>query len=252
MNETDKAAACRRLMRSQNHAALATSLAGEPRGQPYASLVAVAFDYDASPLLLLSELAQHSRNIVADKRVSLLFAGRGDADASPVGDPLALPRLSALGNAVRCDDAGALGRFVARHPSAEAYIGFGDFRLYRVAIARGHLIAGFGRISWLDGAELRFADPAPRLAASEAEIIAHVNKNDAEALGRYAALLHRSGFGWRMTGIDPEGIDLRRDGETARLDFAEYALGPVLDAASARQALVALAAAAPRPPVTDL
>jgi heme iron utilization protein len=252
MNEPDKAAACRRLMRGRAHVVLATSLAEEPRGQPYASLVALAFDHDASPLLLLSDLAQHSRNIAADPRISLLFEGPRDIDASSGGDPLAAPRLSALGAAARCDDARLLARFLARHPSAETYAGFGDFHLYRATIARGHLVAGFGRISWLDGAELRFTEDAPELATAEAEIVAHMNSDHADALELYAALLHRNGTGWRMTGIDPEGIDLRRDGETARLDFAEHSLGPVFDATGARQTLVSLAAAARRTAMTNL
>jgi putative heme iron utilization protein len=91
---------CRHLMRRQAHAGLATSLPGEPGARPYVSLVAVACDLDASPLLLLSDLAQHSRNIAADSCVSLLF----DGDGRSAADPLAEPRLSLLGEAVRSDD----------------------------------------------------------------------------------------------------------------------------------------------------
>jgi len=254
MNETvDRGWLCRRLMRRQAHAALATRLVDVAGGGPYASLVAVACDVDASPLLLISDLAQHSRNIAADNRVSLLFDGGGDRlpsddlpsdDPSP-GDPLAAPRLSLLGEAARREDERLLARFVARHPSAASYADFGDFHLYRIEIGRAHLVAGFGRIAWVEPDELRFAAAARVLAEAEAEIIAHMNADHAEAVALYAArLLHRAGTGWRMTGIDPEGIDLRRPvgdgGETARLDFAV----PVLDLVQARQALVALADAA--------
>src|SRR5271154_1335506 len=168
MNETiDRGAFCRRLMRRQAHAALATSL----DGQPYASLVAVACGHDVSPLLLLSDLAQHSRNIAADLRVSLLFDG--DLRKHPPSDPLAEPRLSLLGEAERCDDPLLLARLIARHPSAATYAGFGDFHLHRVTIGRGHLVAGFGRISWIGPAELRFLADASALALAEAEIVAH-------------------------------------------------------------------------------
>jgi heme iron utilization protein len=246
MNESvDHGRLCRHLMRRQAHAALATSLPGEPPGgpsvRPYVSLVAVACDIDASPLLLLSDLAQHSRNIAADPRVSLLF----DGDVRSAADPLAEPRLSLLGEAVRSDDKQLLARFVARHPGAAAYAGFGDFHLYRVTIGRGHLVAGFGRISWIEPDELRFADDTWGLAEAEAAIIAHMNNDHADAVALYATrLLHRAGTGWRMTGIDPEGIDLRGDIDTARLDFADHALSPVRDAGSARQALIALVATA--------
>ena len=239
MDETDNGVASRRLMRRQAHAALATSR----DGHPYVSLVALAFDYDASPLLLLSDLAQHSRNIAADNQVSLLFDG--GASQHPRADPLAEPRLTLLGDAFRCDDASLLARFAARHPSATAYAGFSDFHLYRVEIGRGHLVAGFGRISWIEPDELRFRADARALAAAELDIVAHMNADHADALELYAAhLLQRSGTGWRMTGIDPEGIDLRRDAETARLDFAARSLGPALDPEAARRALVALAAEA--------
>ena len=243
MDETDSGAVCRRLMRRQTHAALATSR----DGHPYVSLVALAFDYDASPLLLLSDLAQHSRNIATDPRVSLLFDG--GASEHPPADPLAEPRLSLLGEMARCGDPRLLARFTARHPSAAAYAGFGDFHLYRVTIGRAHLVAGFGRISWVEGATLRFAGDGAALAAAEAEIVQHMNKDHAEAVALVAErLARRRGSGWRMTGIDPEGVDLRRDGETARLDFAVRSLGPVLDPQTARQALIALTAAAREAP----
>jgi len=244
MNETDdRGRLCRALMRRQSHAVLATSLAEGDRPRAYASLVALACDHDASPLLLLSALAQHTRNIAADPRVSLLFDGAAAAARSePASDPLAEPRVSVIGCAAPVDDARLLARFTARHPGATQYAGFGDFRLYRVAVERGHLVAGFGRIAWVEAAQLVLPGAAATLAAAEGEIVAHMNADHAEAVGLYAArLLRRGGEGWRMCGIDPEGIDLRHGAETARLDFADHALAPVRDPAAARQALVALA-----------
>ncbi|HWD59183.1 MAG TPA: DUF2470 domain-containing protein [Stellaceae bacterium] len=244
MNESvDRARLCRRLVRRQTHAALATTLADGASPRPYASLVAVACDLDASPLLLISDLAQHSCNIAADARVSLLFDGGGDP--LPATDRLAAPRLSLLGEARRCDDASLLARFVARHPGAAQYAGFGDFRLYRVEPGRAHLVAGFGRIAWVAADELRFAGECAALAAAEADIVAHMNAGHADAVALYAArLLRLSGDGWQLTAIDPEGIDLRAGGVTARLDFGDHGGAPVYDPQDARQALVALAAAA--------
>jgi heme iron utilization protein len=229
----DRSAAARRLIRGRDRAAFATNF----DGRPYVSLVAAACDVDASPLLLLSDLAQHTANLRADPRVSLLFE-----DVGGQADPLAGPRLTLLGRAKRCDEAPALARFTARHPASAAYSGFADFHLYRIAIERGHLVAGFGRIAWIKADELRFAAAAAApLAAAEPEIVAHMNGDHAEAVALYAErLLRRTGTGWRMTGIDPEGIDLCRDGETARLDFD----APVLTPAAARRVLVELAAQA--------
>jgi putative heme iron utilization protein len=135
----------RALMLAQTQAALGTLI----EGAPYVSLVMVAFDAGGAPLLLLSNLAQHSRNLAADPRVSLLFDGTKGFE-----DPLTGPRLTVLGRAAPCTDADAVERYVAAHPSARAYLGFGDFGLYRVEIDRGHLVAGFGQIRWIEGGDL--------------------------------------------------------------------------------------------------
>ena len=228
-SKPDRGATARRLIRACDRAALGTSL----DGRPYVSLVIAACDIDASPLLLLSDLAQHTKNQVADPSVSLLFDG-----TATYPDPLTGPRLSLLGRAERCDDPGAAARFTARHPSSAGYAGFADFHLYRVAIERGHLVAGFGRISWVEREELQFTVDAAALGNAEAEIVEHMNRDHADAVALYAGrLLGRQGAGWRMTGIDPEGLDLRREGETARLDFER----PILTPAQARAALVELA-----------
>ena len=203
------------------------------RGAPYASLVLIAADLDASPLLLLSDLAQHSRNIAFDPRVSLLVDG-----TAGFRDPLTGPRLTVMGQARAVEDRRALSRFIAHHPTSSAYSGFADFCLYRVVVERGHLVAGFGRIHWIDGQDLLFAADTAPLAAAEPEILRHMNEHHADAVADYArGLLGREGADWRMTGIDPEGADLQRDGETARLDFP----APVLTPAAARAALVELA-----------
>ncbi|HEY1795735.1 MAG TPA: DUF2470 domain-containing protein [Stellaceae bacterium] len=237
MTADDPSRLARHLIRGRGQAALATTLdRAEARGHPYASLVATACDLAGNPLMLLSDLAQHTANIKADSRVSLLFE-----DTAAGADPLAGPRLSLLGDAEAVDDEAARARFVARHPTAARYAGFADFRLYRVTARSGHLVAGFGRIEWLDGGTLRGPGDVAALAAAEAAIVEHMNRDHADAIDLYAArLLHKSGEGWRMTGIDPEGIDLCRKTETARLDFAET----VADAATARATLVALVNAA--------
>jgi heme iron utilization protein len=223
----------RLLARSCTRAALATSL----NGAPYASLVLVTVDHDATPLLLLSDLAQHSRNIAFDPRISLLLDA---TEGHP--DPLTGPRLTLLGQAGPTNDPRCLARFVAHHPTSAVYAGFRDFRLYRVAVERGHLVAGFGRIDWIDGGDYLFARDSAALAAGEPEILGHMNEDHADAIALYAnRLLGRADADWRMTGIDPEGIDLRCEGETARLDFAARVLAPILTPGEARTALAQLA-----------
>jgi putative heme iron utilization protein len=231
VEQQEDAVFARSLLRRSAQAALATSL----DGAPYASLALVAVDLDGGPLLLLSDLAQHSRNIAADPRLALLFDGSTDQV-----EPLAGPRLTVLGTAAPSRDRRLLARFTARHPNSRRYADFNDFHLYRVHIERGHLVAGFGRITWIAGAALVSAGAAA-LAAAEPEILAQMNTDRAGMVDLLAAhLLDRAGRGWHMTGIDPEGIDLRRGGEIARLDFPAPAPTPQ----AVRQALAALVAAA--------
>jgi len=142
----------RRLLAGTARATLATALAEADNGQggwPYASLVLVATDEDGQPLLLLSDLAEHAKNIAADDRVSLLLDGTAGHE-----DLLAGPRLTLLGRAKIIDNPQARARFVARHASAATYAGFADFRCYRVTVERAHLVAGFGRIRWIEAAAL--------------------------------------------------------------------------------------------------
>ncbi len=222
------AATARRLVRALDRATLATS----QDGWPYASLVLTAVDQDATPLLLLSDLAEHSKNLKRDSRASLLFDGTAGRD-----DPLTGPRVTVLGEAKPVADPRLVARFTARHPSAAAYAGFADFRLYRLEIARAHLVAGFGRIHAI-AADALLSPAAPALAEGESDILQHMNEDDGEAIELYATrLAGASGGGWRMTGIDPDGIDLRRGGAVVRLDFP----APVGDPEGARAALAQLA-----------
>jgi putative heme iron utilization protein len=235
MTQDDMSRTVRTLLRGLDRASLATFLPAEPAGWPYASLVLVAVDHDLTPLLLLSDLAEHTRAIQADGRVSLLFDGTAGLD-----QPLTGPRVTVLGRAERTEDARLQARFLARHPDAALYAGFRDFGFYRVSVERSHLVGGFGKIRWIDRSELA-APEAAGLAAAEPGIVGHMNEDHADAVQLYAEkLIGRSAGGWIMTGIDPEGLDLRRGGETARLDFD----APLRDAGEARKVLVALVARA--------
>ncbi|WP_245636757.1 HugZ family protein [Azospirillum thiophilum] len=231
----------RRLMRACDRAALATAQRtadgpadvdspADAAGWPYPSLVLVALDQDGSPLLLLSTLADHTRNLLADDRVGLLFDGTAGLER-----PLTGARLSVLGRATRSDDPAHRARYLRRHPDAALYAGFADFAIYRVSVERAHLVAGFGRIHWLSAAELDFPGAAPALAAAEADLIGRLN---AEGYGsRLAPSANGAADGWSVTGVDPEGCDLRRGGYVARVDFEQR----IQDPESAKLALHLLA-----------
>ena len=219
----------RLLIRSRPLATLSTSLAAD--GWPYGSLVLVAAATDGTPLLLISTLAEHTRNLAADDRVSLLFEATAGLE-----NPLTGARVTLLGRARPSTDELDRQRFLRRHPEAELYAGFKDFGLFRIVPERAHLVAGFGRIHWIDAAGL-LTIPAPALAEAEAGIVTHMNEDHLDAIQLYAVkLLGLSGGAWRMTGCDPEGCDLRRGSEVARLKFGQL----VQDAAAARGELVRL------------
>jgi hypothetical protein len=223
----------RRILRATDRATLATGQR-DAGGWPYPSLVLVAVEHDASPLLLISNLADHTRNIKCDDRVGLLFDATVGLD-----EPLAGARVSVLGRAEPSDEPRHRARFLARHPGAAMYAGFADFAIYRVAVERAHLVAGFGRIHWIPADALLYGGGAvpAALAEREADIVGHMNWDHAEAIELYATvLLGQPGGGWTMTGVDPEGCDLRRGAAVARLSFDR----PVSDADGARAELVRL------------
>lgn len=238
----------RGLMRGLDRAVLSTRFAGkntdDADGWPYGSLVIVAADQDATPILLISKLAEHTRNIEADARVSLLFDG-----TAGLAEPLTGPRLTVLGRARRLargegDEARLRARFLARHPGAAMYADFGDFGFFSVAVERAHLVAGFGRIHWIEGAAL-MDTAAPALTARERDVIDHMNADHADAIALYATALlglpqrpqgAPEDAVWIATGIDPEGLDLRCGGTVARLPFDKR----VEDAEAARVELVRL------------
>lgn len=229
----------RRLLRTLDRATLATALGDGEKSWPYASLVLVAADFDASPLLLISTLAEHTKNVQRDPRVSLLFDATQGLD-----DPLTGARATVLGELQRDSDPIRLRRFVTRHPSAALYAGFKDFALYRMAIVRAHLVAGFGRIHWIDaGAIIPPDDGHAWLGDAEPGILEHMNRDHAATIDLYAEkLLGLGGTGWRLTGVDREGADLRRGGTVARLPF----LTPVDNLDAVRQGFAALAQSAKR------
>lgn len=202
--------ALRRVARGCRKAALATSL----EGRPYVSLVTVAFDHDLSPILLLSRLADHTRNLLADSRAALLLDGtEGHAN------PQTGPRVTLTGVLAECDDPRLRGRFLARHPGAALYAGFGDFAIWRMTLERGHFVGGFGRAVWFD-APLVPPDQAEALGAAETAALAEAERDHPDLAARLAA---RAGAaadsGWRLVGIDPDGCEIEAAGEVLRLAF---------------------------------
>ena len=213
----------RSLLRRSRQGALATLMAGS--GDPYCSLVNVASHADGSPILLISRLALHTRNILGDSRVSLMLDERAE------GDPLEGARIMLAGRAeeVSGDHAAILRRrYLNAHTSAEAFVNFRDFSFFKIRPAGAHLVAGFGRIVDLKPDQL-LTDISDAGALLEAEqgAIDHINADHRDATNLYATrLLGAETADWRCTGCDPDGIDMQAGATTLRLDFPERVTSP--------------------------
>ena len=228
---------CRQLLRAADKAVLSTILA--ETGEPYGSLVLITATMRGEVLMLLSDLADHTKNLKADNRASILVDGTAGLD-----DPLTGARASLHGTVERVDDPTLIDRYVRRHPSAAMYRGFKDFNLYRLTPDKAHLVAGFGRIHWVQGDGLLYDGETDALAAAESGIIDHMNDDHLDAIQLYAhRLLGLDGPGWLLTGVDPEGCDLRRGGAVARLAFDT----PVATSDTVRTELVRLVKKARNP-----
>jgi putative heme iron utilization protein len=237
MDETARGLA-RGLLRSARHAALAT-LSGD--GHPFASLTSLATDADGTPLILISTLSGHTANLLADPRASLLIAPGGK------GDPLAHPRISLRVRARRIEREGEDGarirrRFLARQPKAALYVDFPDFSFFALTVEGASLNGGFGRAYEPAPADiLSDAAAARALAAAEEGAVAHMNADHADAVRLYATVLLGAPDGaWRITGLDPDGLDLALGDVVLRLPFDAPVDGP----GPLRATLVALAAKA--------
>ena len=213
----------RHLLRRVRSGALAT-LASD--GSPYASLVTVATLPDGSPVMPLSTLAVHTRHLMADPRCSLLLERPG------TGDPLTHPRLTVTARAVKAAEEERdawRSRFLRRNPEAELYVDFGDFSFWRLDLGTARIIGGFGRINMLKPADL-LTDTAgaEALLAAEARSVDHMNADHRDASRLYATALCGAPDGdWRLTGVDPGGIDLGWEEATLRLDFPDRIADPV-------------------------
>ncbi len=214
------ALAAKKLLRESRAGALATLMPGS--GDPYCSLVNVATAADGAPLLLISRLAVHTRNILADPRVSLMV------DERKAGDPLEGARVMLMGAAAVTADPESRRRYLERQPEAEMFAGFADFALYRIDLKAAHLVAGFGRIVDLEPREvLTEIGDAAELVAAESEILAHMNGDHAEAIRLYATrLLGAPDGGWRCVGCDPEGLELQLARTALRLAFPQRVRTP--------------------------
>jgi heme iron utilization protein len=222
----------RRFVRGQ-HSGVLSTISQRIDGFPFGSVAPFMLDHAGCPVILISTLAEHTKNISADPRVSLIVQ-----PYSP--DMQVAGRVTVIGRAQRVDDKSSLGsRYLRFHPQAESYFAMHDFSFYRIQPVRIRFIGGFGRIHWVEAQQ--YLLPENPLAEEEPSILAHMNADHAASLLAYCRHLHGiAPTRAEMIGIDPDGFDVRADERILRFDFGHI----VTDAQQARQALVALAQAA--------
>jgi heme oxygenase (biliverdin-IX-beta and delta-forming) len=166
--------------------ALAT-LSRKYPGYPFASVMPYALDDHGRPLMLISSMAMHTQNLMADARASLLVA------QPTTGDPLAAGRLTLIGearNVPKAETDGARSTYLARHANARYWVDFDDFGFWRLEPADLYFVGGFGAMDWVSAADYAAAKPDPLAGDSDA-ILQHMNEDHAAALLAY--LRRRSG-----------------------------------------------------------
>jgi len=227
MNNAQEA---RQMLRAHRYGVLST-LSKKFDGYPFGSITPYLVDHDGSLLILISTLAEHTKNIQHDPRVSLITHDQRDPHIQTQG------RVTALGNAVSEPDRERVGpRYLRYFPQAQAYFAMHDFSFYRIRPMAIRYIGGFGRIHWAE-MENYAVQPYP-LIDQESGVIEHMNTDHQDTMRNYCQHFHSySALDVAMLGIDIDGFDVLADDKLLRFDFAQ----PIIDAQQARTALVEMA-----------
>jgi putative heme iron utilization protein len=229
---SDQAITARRLLYHQSFGVLSTHSI-DVEGYPFGSIAPYTLDYDGQPAILISEIAQHTRNIKHNNKVSLtVFDPRAE-------DPQAGSRLTWIGDAESIDpsETDVRERYLRYFPASESYFETHDFSFYRIRLRRARFIGGFGQIFWIEPDAMLFENPFRK---TELGIVEHMNRDHQKALFHYCSLAGRETVeAVTMTGIDSEGFDMVADKLKLRLDLES----PIHTSEEARAALVKLARA---------
>jgi len=222
----------RQLLHAHRYGVLST-LSKKWDGYPFGSITPYLTDHDGSLLILISSIAEHTKNIQHDPRVSLIAHDQNSAQIQTQG------RITVLGDVQAADKDAAGKRYLRYFPEAHTYFAMHDFAFYRIVPKAIRYIGGFGKIHWVSAENYALA-PYP-LIAQEDDVVAHINADHADTLRHYCHHVHQlDALDVTMLGIDCDGFDVRADEQVLRFNFEQ----PVLDAQQARMALVALARAA--------
>jgi len=227
---SDQGLTARRLLNHQSVGVL-SSHSIDVEGYPFGSIAPYALNYESEPTILISDIAQHTRNIKQNNKVSLTVFDQC------VDDPQSHGRLTWIGDAESIDpnDMATRERYLRYFPSAESYFETHDFSFYRIRLRRARFIGGFGQIFWIEPDAMLVNNP---FRETEKGIVEHMNRDHQKALLHYCQILGRESVdAVVMTGIDSEGFDLLADKRKLRMDFES----PIHTSEEARANLIELA-----------
>ena len=246
------AAEARQFLRSTRSGVL-SSFSAKFADYPFGSVMPFVLDHNCQPIVLISSIAEHTKNIIANPKVSLLVFQSNNLKSAE--DLHANGRLSLIGEAVQIDkdDADLMARYCRYFPESTGYLAMHDFQFYRINIHQVRYIAGFGKMGWLAGKELageevvdlKNAEKTATIAQLETSMIEHMNADHADSLLAYCQHFHSvKPSRMSLIGVDSDGFDIETviadDIKTLRFTFET----PIFDANSARMAFVELSKAA--------
>jgi len=231
--------ATRQLIRSSSRGYLSTEFNTENLRKriglrqkfPYSTFTLTAFDYDLSPIILLSNLSEHTINLKKKNLVSIMLCEeQKNYNLFPkfnksikYEDPMSRPRVTLIGKINITKKNLHRNRFLSRHPASKLYSNFQDMNFYKMKIKGAHLVGGFANVKWFTRSEIICKDFSD-FGKHEMQILDHMNTSYQKSLNLYAKKLipHNSlnNVGnWKLVGIDPEGFDLRKKDGVIRYCF---------------------------------
>ncbi len=233
------AAEAKQFLRSTQHGILST-ISSKFAGYPFGSVTTFILGHDGQPIILISSIAEHTKNMTANPKVSLLLFAKGD-------DLQANARLTLIGDAhnIGKDDADLMARYSRYFPESIGYFAMHDFSFYRIHIAQARYIAGFGKMGWVAGDALNIQLETNSIAALETDMIQHMNQDHAESLLQYCQHFYQiAPERATLIGIDNDGFDVEteigdKSAENIKMLRFNFAT-PIFDANSARAAFVAI------------
>jgi putative heme iron utilization protein len=231
----------RQLLRAHRYGVLST-LSKKFDGHPFGSITPYLTDHDGSLLILISTIAEHTKNIQHDAHVSLITHNQNDLNIQTQG------RVTVVGMATLAENKEVTGkRYLRYFPAAQTYFAMHDFQFFRIMPQAIRYIGGFGNIHWIKSDN--YVVPPYPLIEHEDGVIEHMNADHSDTMRNYCLHFHQMEVSKvTMIGIDCDGFDVRADDKVLRFDFAE----PVMDAQQARKLLVEMARISKAPQVAGM